>query len=166
MDLDEDVRAGARHGMQAVDVLGDEALQPAPPLELREGEVPAVGGGGPSRVGHAPLPRLNAHGGVGQVGLDVGETLGGGVPGPDAVGSPEVRDPGLRRDAGAGEGHDVAGVTDPAGDGGEVGEVGYPRAAHPSVGRPYRRVSGMAPLLVVHSVRGRPCPVPTTGAGR
>src|SRR5688572_22759232 len=103
-------------GMETVDVLGDDAADAPQLLESCQSDVSGVGlhVGTHERSpldGHAPA--LPAVLGIAYVVLD--RELRLVVALPEAVGPPEVRDPRLGRDPGAGEGHAVAGALQPVG---------------------------------------------------
>src|SRR6266851_3679534 len=65
-----------------------------------------VGLRGPGRVVAAHLPGPAAHVGIGDVHVVGGELLSRWIPGPDALRAAVVRNPRVRRDAGAGKGRD------------------------------------------------------------
>ena len=105
--------------MQAVDVLGDERIEDAAPLQGDERAVPGVGL--PVVNGHLQpaAPRALAHLGIGDVVLDRGHLLGLRVLRPHALGAAKIRNAGVGRDAGAGEDDDTPRGVDPAANGGE-----------------------------------------------
>ena len=89
--------------VQAVDVLGDDGVQPALALKLDEGEVAGVGLGRPRRRRQPVPPRQPAHVRVGEVVLERRRLLRRRVLRPHALRTAEVGDARVRRDAGAGE---------------------------------------------------------------
>src|SRR5690606_1316712 len=83
--FDDALRRIAGALMQLVDVLRDEAVQPALAFELDQSLVAGIRTGRPGRVAKPRLPCGLAHLGVGQVVLDRRLLLGRRVPRPDAL---------------------------------------------------------------------------------
>jgi hypothetical protein len=103
---------GGRAGLlvQAVDVLGDQAGQPAPAFEVDQGEVTRVRLGGPGGRDQALLPGLDPDRAGGDVLIDVEHRLRGRILRPQPLWPPEVGDPGRGGDAGPGQYGDVLSV--------------------------------------------------------
>ena len=99
--FDHVVDGAPRPLMQAVDVLRDEGVQLAAPLERDERPVAGVRRGVPGRMIEPALPGQPAHLGIRHVEVDVRELLGLRIPGPHTLRAAEVRDAGVGRDAGA-----------------------------------------------------------------
>ena len=99
VDLDDPVRVCAGHEVEAVDVLGDQGVQPTGSLQVDKALMSDVGSGGvPDTAGHhLPVGAANLR--VCQVHLQVGGLLGGRVQRPDALRSTEVGDAAVGRDA-------------------------------------------------------------------
>ena len=93
--------------VQAVNVLGDQCVQPAAPLQFGQCTMAGIGRCGPRRMRKPRLPRQAAHFGIRCVITDVGHALGLGVERPHALGSAEIRNTGVGGNARAGE-HDHA----------------------------------------------------------
>ena len=110
MDLDDPVRVCAGHEVEAVDILGDQGVQPTGSLQVDEALMSDVGSGGiPDAAGHH-LPVGPADLRVCQVHLQVGGLLGGRVQRPDALRSAEVGDAAVGRDARPGQHGDAVGA--------------------------------------------------------
>ena len=107
--------------VEPVDVLRDECVELPLPLQGGEGVVTGVRLGVVHGAVGAIGPGTDPVVAVGDVVLDGGGALGGGVLRPDAVGATEIGDPGLGRDAGAGQDGDRPGLPQPRGDGINVG---------------------------------------------
>ena len=112
--LDHELRGVPRELVQLVDVLGDERVELAQPLELDDREVPGIRLRAPRWAREPVLPRCFTHLGIGEVVVDVRHLLGHRIPGPHALRAAEVRDPRVGRDAGAGEHHDAFRIAHPA----------------------------------------------------
>ena len=106
---------GAGLLVQAVDVLGDQAGQPALAFEVDQGEVARVRLGGPRRRGQAELPGLDPDRAGGDVLVDVEHRLRGRVLRPQPLRAAEVGDPGRGGDPGPGQyGDGSASITRPS----------------------------------------------------
>jgi hypothetical protein len=113
MDLDDPVRRRAGEAMEAVDVLRDQGVQRAAPLEVDQGAVPGVRIALARERLRAAAPGAYAHVPIGHVVLQRRHLLGAGVFRPHALRTAEVRNPRVGGDAGAGEHDDALGVGDP-----------------------------------------------------
>ena len=116
MHLDHPRRVRAGRLVQAVDVLGDQRVEPAGPFELDEGAVTVVGLGRERRRRGARAPGPLPHRRVGEVVREVGGLLGRRVLGPEALRPAEVLDAAVGADARAGEHDDPLGLRQPAPD--------------------------------------------------
>src|SRR2546426_6820152 len=103
--------------MEAVDVLGDQRVERAAPLEGGERQMPGVGLGLPRGRLEPTPPGARADVGVGEIVLERRELFGAGVPGPHALRPAEIGDAGVGGDSGARQRHDAFGLVDPAADG-------------------------------------------------
>src|SRR5437899_10325669 len=103
--------------MEAVDVLGDQRMERAAPLEGGERQMPGVGLGLPRGRLEPTPPGARADVGVGEIVLERRELFGAGVPGPHALRPAEIGDAGVGGDPGARQRHDAFGLVDPAADG-------------------------------------------------
>src|SRR5262249_15316579 len=110
-------RAGLE--MQAVDVLGNERVEAAAPLERHERPVAVVGLAIVHRRFEPGAPGALAHLGIGDVVLDGRHLLGLRIARPETLRAAKIWNAGVGRDAGAGQRDDPSRGVDPAADGGE-----------------------------------------------
>ena len=101
--------------MQAIDVLGDEQVEPSGTLQVDERAVTGIRARAPRGMLGAALPGFAPDARIGDVVADVAEPLGSRVPRPDPVGSTKVRNARLGADPGPGEDNDRSGRGEPAG---------------------------------------------------
>jgi hypothetical protein len=99
--LDDPLRRVSGNLMQAVDVLGDDGAELSASFEGDERAVASVRARVPRRVLDAAAPGQPPHLGIRHVVVNVRQTLGFGISGPDALGTAKVRNSGLGGNAGA-----------------------------------------------------------------